>query len=176
MPNILKCVHHVSGPYTGVWGNPQKNTLRAGGWVKKPGFYHPNNHGPVRLRQEGSVRYVSARGSAEGAQPCRLSRPCPCLSGVSKGGRAPLAGVSGEPPEEHLEGGWVGGWAKSTEFYNPLRLACPNGPKELGVRSAAKPPAPVLTQSQSGGGVQRGRSPFCRVFEGVPQNHHLEVG
>ena len=30
--------------------------------------------------------------------------------------------------------------------------------------------------SQFVGGVQRGRSPFCRVFEGVPQNYDHEGG
>ena len=34
----------------------------------------------------------------------------------------------------------------------------------------------VLSFYRSTEGVQRGRSPFCRVFEGVPQNYHHEGG
>ena len=45
----------------------------------------------------------------------------------------------------------------------------------MGVRGliSAAPPAlvPICL-----GGVQRGRSPFCRVLEGVPQTYHRKGG
>ena len=75
----------------GAWGNPQKNTSRAGGWDKSVDFCFQVTSAPTTCH------------SHENNLPI----------GVSEGGAAPLEGAWGNPQKNTSR---AGGWDKSVDF------------------------------------------------------------